>query len=633
MHFKTFLIAVLISLSTFSQQNSTAEELFSVGGKPVYVDEFLRVFNKNRDIVPAENKLGKQEYLELFINYKLKLRQAYDLGYDTLAEIKDELAGYREQLVQPYLRDKGVLDSLVAEAYARKKYEINASHILVKVPPNANPADTLAAYNKILAARKEILGGEPFGEIAKKVSDDPSAGQNGGDLGYFSVFDMVYPFENAAYTTAVGELSAPFRTNFGYHIVKVNDKRPSKGEVSVAHIMIADNDKDSVSAEDRIADIYSRVKNGDDFKLMARRYSQDQASGVNGGQLPRFSSNKMVQPFSDIAFGLEKENDISEPFKTKFGWHIVKLLKKHPVSDFGSAQKELTAAVEKSDRFSLSGKSIVNKLKHRYRITVDKKLYGYFLDKDSTALKKHAQDPVLTIADSPVLLSELLHYASARTKDLPDKTFSDFKDRQVLQYYKDHLEETDKDFGNTVREYKDGLMLFALLQDKIWTKAENDTLALKQFYKEHIGDYYYQKRAEVIIANCTKEKYAKEVQKYLKKNWDTEKIKTKVNDGAVVNVIFNKGILEVPHAKLPKGYTMAAIGVSDIFKEGEHSFTVVKTERIISPEPIPFKKTKGKVINDYQQHLEEKWISDLKRTYPVRVNRKVLEKLVTANEN
>lgn len=632
MLFRTLLLAVFYSLTVFSQQNPS-EVLFTVGDTPVYTDEFIRVYNKNRDIVSEENKLNKAEYLDLFINYKLKLQEAYDLGYDTIANIKDELAGYREQLIQPYLRDSVVLDSLVKEAYVRKKYEINASHILVKVPLTASPADTLVAYQKILAARKAIIGGKSFETVAKSASEDPSVMQNGGNLGYFSVFDMVYPFENAAYTTKEGEVSAPFRTEFGYHIVKVNDKRPSKGEVSVAHIMITDKNNDSVPAIERISDIYGQIKNGDDFKLMARRYSEDKASAANGGQLPRFSGNKMVQPFSDIAFGLERENDISEPFETKFGWHIVKLLRKYPVTDFESMQKEIKTEVEKSDRFGLSGKSIINKLRERYKITVDKALFGHFAAADSTSLQKHTQQPVITIEDRPVLFSELLDYASERANTSADITFENFKNQQVLQYYKDHLEETNKNFGSTVREYKDGLMLFALLQDKIWKKAEHDTVGLKIFYKVHLKDYFYKKRAEVIIGNCTKEKNAKTVQKYLKQNWDIDRIKKKVNEGAVVNVIFNKGVLEEKHSKLPSAYTISETGVSDIFKEGENSFTVVKTDKILSAEPIPFKKIKGKVINDYQRFLEKKWIEDLKHTYPVRVNQEVLEKLTTANEN
>ncbi len=631
MPFKTFFIVTFFSLTVFSQQNNAPEVLFTVNKKPVYEDEFLRVYNKNSDVVSEENRLSKREYLDLFINYKLKLQQAYDLGYDTLSNITDELAGYREQLIQPYLYDNIVVDSLVAEAYARKKYELNASHILIKLLPNAPPADTLAAYKKALAVRADIVNGNPFEEVAKKVSDDPSVLQNGGNLGYFSVFDMVYPFENAAYNTAVGQVSAPFRTSFGYHLVKVNDKRPSKGEISVAHIMLNKTENDSISIEKQINDIYKQLKNGGDFKFMAIRHSQDRASAANGGKLPKFSSNKMIQPFSDIAFGLKNEHDISKPFKTKYGWHIVKLLKKHPVGDFKAMEKELKAAVKKSDRFGLSGKSIADKLKEQYKITVDKKLYNQFLIQDSISLKKHKKQPVFILEDKPVNVNKLLAYAATRPNDLPAKIFEDFKNHQVLNYYKNNLEKTDKNFAYTMQEYKDGLMLFALLQDKIWKKAENDTVALKQYYQKHINNYYYQKRAEVVIANCTEEKYAKAVQKYLKKNWDIQKIKAKINDGAVVNVIFTKGVLEAQHAKLPKAYKIATIGVSDIFKEGKHSFTVVRTHKIIAPEPVPFKKIRGKVSTDYQQHLEKKWIEDLKQTYPITVNKEVLEKLTIEN--
>jgi peptidyl-prolyl cis-trans isomerase SurA len=236
---KKIIIALVICvILPLNAQNKKDKVLLTIENKPVYVSEFLRVYNKNKEVVSQENKKDINEYLDLFINYKLKLRQAYDLKLDTVPSYIKEFTKYKEQLIEPFLKDRNVTDNLVREAYDRMKQEVKASHILVKLDAHALPKDTLKAYNKLIEAREKILKGADFEVVAKEYSEDPSAKKNGGDLGYFTAFSMVYRFENAAYTTNIGDISMPFKTNFGYHIVKVNDKRASKGEVKVAHIMV-----------------------------------------------------------------------------------------------------------------------------------------------------------------------------------------------------------------------------------------------------------------------------------------------------------------------------------------------------------------------------------------------------------
>ncbi|MDJ0646444.1 MAG: peptidylprolyl isomerase, partial [Flavobacteriaceae bacterium] len=262
---KKFLV-VLIPFVVFSVNAQQKKDvLFTVDNEPIYSDEFLRVFNKNRDIVEEENRRSVEDYLELYVNYKLKLKQAYAFGLDTVTSYKRELEKYREQLIQPYLKDSKVTNALVKEAYNRMLEEVNASHILVRLNPKASPKDTLMAYKKIMEARTKVLDGRPFEEVAKDYSEDPSAQKNGGDLGYFTAFSMVYPFENAAYTNEVGAVSMPFKTSFGYHIIKVKDKRPSQGEVEVAHIMVKNKAKDSAQTKKQINDIYAKLQQGDTF--------------------------------------------------------------------------------------------------------------------------------------------------------------------------------------------------------------------------------------------------------------------------------------------------------------------------------------------------------------------------------
>ena len=358
---------ILILLITFvlptNAQHKKDKVLLTIDDQPVYTSEFLRVYNKNKDVVSEENKKDITEYLDLFINYKLKLKDAKELKLDTVKSYLNEFNKYKKQLIEPYLKDRAVTDKLVKEAYNRLKKEVKASHILVLVKPNASPSDTLKAYNKVLKAREEILAGADFAKVAKKQSEDPSAKQNGGDLGYFSAFSMVYPFETAAFTTPVGQISMPFRTRFGYHIVKVYDVRDSKGEIKVAHIMIRDKKNDNAYAANQINDIYNKYKQGEKFELLAKKYSDDKSSAVKGGVIRRFSQGRMIQPFADISFALEKVGDVSKPFKTKFGWHIVKLIAKYPVASFDKMKDELTKKVEKGERSVLIGKSITSKLK------------------------------------------------------------------------------------------------------------------------------------------------------------------------------------------------------------------------------------------------------------------------------
>ncbi|RPE00830.1 peptidylprolyl isomerase [Aureibaculum marinum] len=631
MNFKNLLICILLVNSIYIKAQSKKDILFTVADTPVYTDEFVRVFNKNRDIVAEENKKSVEEYLELYINYKLKLKQAYALKYDTVSSFKNELNSYREQLIVPYLKDSKITESLIQEAYDRLKLEVNASHILVRVSKEAMPADTLKAYNKILEARMKVVNGQPFEEVAKEYSEDPSVKSNGGNLGYFTVFDMVYDFENAAYNTEIGKVSMPFKTQFGYHIVKVNDKRPSSGEVEVAHIVIKHNPQDSLYAKTKINEVYAKVKQGDPFNVLANKHSDDKVSAIKGGALPKFNANRMIKPFSDVAFSLKEVNDVSEPFKTNYGWHIVKLLKKHPIGDIETRRGELVQKTERNERSKKAGKSVVKKLMNSYNISVDTNLKEAFIANNKSKLDTNLDNAIFTINGEKTLLSDLVEYSKGRIKNID--TFTNFLELKVLDYYKANLEKTDADFAFTMQEYKDGLLLFELLQNKVWKKAEMDTIGLKAFYRDNADKYMQNKRGDVIIASCTEEEKALLVKNLLEAGKSIKEIKSAVNEGPTIHVLFTNGILEENHRKYPKGFVLEDVGVSKVFKENTNNFVVVKTNKILPPEPMKFEKARGKVINDYQQQLENDWIAELKNRYPVKINKRVLKKVIKQNQN
>ena len=632
MRFNRFVLIVLSFLSTYNFAQSKKDIIFTVDSKPVYSTEFLRVFNKNRDIVDEENKKTIEEYLDLYINYKLKLKQAYEIGLDTVDSYKKELEKYREQLAQPYLKDSKVTTALVKEAHNRMKTEVNASHILVRLSPKALPADTLKAYNKILEARAKVLNGTPFNEVAKVYSEDPSAQKNGGDLGYFSAFGMVYPFENAAYTNDIGKVSLPFKTNFGYHILKVNDKRPSRGEVEVAHIMIKNKKNDSLFAKTQIDDLYAKIQQGDKFDFLARNYSDDKQSAIKGGKLQKFTANRMIKSFADVSFSLENEGEISQPFETPYGWHIVKLLKKHPVKSYDELKDALTKKIEKSERARAIGKSVADRLKKEFKINYDNDMKRIFLRNDAEKIASNSDNMIYSINGEKIKLKDLVAYnAKQRNKSLR-MAYNDFLDQEVLNYYKENLEKSNQDFAITMQEYKDGLLLFDLLQQKIWTRSEKDTIALQKYFKEHRENYKHNKRGDLILATCTKLEKAKLVKKYLNDDKSIEEIKELVNEKPTIHVLFSKGIIEVDNNKLPKNFILEK-GVSDIYKEAENQFIIVKVNKVLEPSLKELDEAKGLVMNDFQNQLEKDWIVELRNKYDIKINKRMLKKLIKQNPN
>jgi len=627
---KIILILLVTIVLPVNAQKKKDKVLLTIEGQPIHSSEFLRVYNKNKDVVSEENKKNISEYLDLFINYKLKLREAKDLKLDTVKSYLNEFNKYKQQLIEPYLKDREVSDKLVKEAYNRLKKEVKASHILISVKSTAIPSDTIKAYNKAIEARNKILAGSKFEDVAKEFSDDPSAKKNGGNLGYFTVFSMVYPFESAVYNTNNGDISMPFRTRYGFHIAKVTDKRESKGEIKVAHIMIRDKKTDKEYAKNQINDIYNKFKQGESFELLAKKHSDDKASALKGGVIRKFSQGRMIQPFADIAFGLEKVGDVSKPLKTKFGWHIIKLLEKYPIKDFDEMKDELTKKVEKGQRSVLIGKSIAAKLKNKYKYVFNDDVYAKAFSKqgkkESSLNNKETEDKiVLFVENKNYTVADLKKYFK---KNL-NKTSEDFIDAKIIDYYKENLENEDVEFAATIQEYRDGLLLFDLLQKKIWVKAEKDTIGLQNFFENNKANYNWKKRVKANIASCTKQEKAALVEKYLNEGKTNEEIKKLVNDGATIHVLFHSDTYEINSKKLPNNLEFNK-GVKS-YREDDKHFTIVNVLEILNPAPKELNDIKGKVISDYQDYLEKQWIKELHSKYNVNVNKKVFKKIVKKN--
>ena len=623
MTIKKVIILAAILISGLVRGQDEEKVLFSIEETPVYNAEFIRVFEKNKDIIVEDERKDFDDYFDLFVDFRLKLMQARDLHLDTLSSYTSDLSKYREQLIQPYLQNPEATEKLVREAYDRTVEEVNASHILVMVKSEADPVDTLKAYQKISTARNKIINGASFDSIARIYSEDPSVQMNNGSLGYFSAFSMVYSFENAAYNTPIGEVSEPFRTQFGYHIVKVNDRRKSPGEVEVAHIMVKNDSTVLRQSKEKIDEIYKKLEQGDDFATIAKEHSDDLSSAQKGGVLPKFGTGRMIKSFEDVAFALENEGDFSRPFESDYGWHILKLLKKYPIASYEELHSKLESKVKNGSRSSYVERSLAQKVAKDYRVVTYKaKLQLY----PNVKGFENSKDTLLSIEEKKYSGHDFYSFA----KDFKDRTkedlFDEFRNKMIINYYKDHLEETNKEFALTYQEYKDGLLLFELLQKEVWEKSEKDTLGLERYFQKNRSKYIWKRRANLSIASCTRLEKAKIVQKLLTEGKQPDTIKSMVNEGATIHVLFSKGKLEEGSSKLPEGYTFK-LGVSQIFEEETHHFTIIHVEDIFEPQPKELKETRGEVMNDYQNYLETQWVKDLRKTYKIKVNQKNYKEL------
>jgi peptidyl-prolyl cis-trans isomerase SurA len=648
MKFKKVLLSLCLFVSALSfSQEVKKEVLFTIDGKPYYTDEFVRVYKKNLDLVKDDSQKDLDNYLNLFIGYKLKVNKANKMGLQNNRKYQGELKSYRTQLSKNYLTDSKVTEELIDEAYAHAQKEIKASHILIKVDENAIPADTLKAYNKAVEVRKKALAGEDFAKLAKEYSEDPSAKENGGDLGYFTAFRMVYQFEMGAYDTPKGGISKIVRSRFGYHVIKVMDIRENRGTVTVAHIMIVkpkkESKEESAKAKSTIEDIYKKLKQGEDFAELAKQFSQDKATASIGGKLNSFASGELSSTeFEDQAFDLKNPGDFSAPFETQFGWHIIKLIEKTKLKSFEESKPDLENRIKKDDRSKLIANSVTENLKKKYTVTKDakafakatkaltEKLYtrGWELPAD---INTYTQTVLTINKDKKYTAKDFLTYINVQQKaggmnvkplsQQANVLFEKFSNEKLNEYYDDNLETEFPEFGMVMNEYRDGLLLFDLMEKEIWEKAKNDTVALEAYYKANISKYQWKDRVDADVYSSTKENVTSKARKFLKKGKDAAYIKAELNKDGKIEVLEKTGVFEQDSDALPKQKEWKT-GVSDVLKEGNYYY-VVKTNKVMPAGPKTLEESKGRVINDYQQQLESTWVNDLEKEFTVEVNKDV----------
>lgn len=660
------VITVFLSLSLYAQKEDK-RVLITIADEEVSVSEFLNVYQKNNVNTDLSDKKSLNEYLDLYINFRLKVKEARDMGMDTASAFVEELAGYRKQLAEPYFNDQEVTDELLQEAYNRMQYDIRASHILIKVDANAAPEDTLVAYKKAITARERIMNGENFAIVAEQVSEDPSArdresqGQlrkgNGGDLGYFTVFDMVYPFETGAFTTAIGDISMPVRTSFGYHIIKVTDKQPAIGQATVAHLylMMPKNatTQDSARKKEEIYALYERAISDEDWDALVLGHSDDRGSKEKGGVLPRFGSNRMVPEFIAAVAALQDTGDISEPVLTSFGWHILKLIDIERPGDFEDEVIELKRRMTKDSRAQKSRESVIARIKNEngfkeFPENLQDLLSAIdttFLVREWSAVRVAEMNKKIFVLDGKKYTQYdfglFLEGKQTRRGNNPLGTFfySQYKDYVngiCVELEDSQLEEKYPEFRMLMQEYRDGILLFNLTDEKVWSKAVKDTTGLENFYEENKAKYMWGERLEadiVIINDPSKESGIREIISGAKKKTlkeiglDTLKgvfIETglypKGENAFIDRIAWKKGMSEsLPLTDFSELY--------DGRSHGEQSIVFANVRNVRGPEAKELDEARGMVTSDYQNYLEKAWIEELKARYAVSVNKEVLESI------
>ncbi|MEY3927205.1 MAG: hypothetical protein RJA97_212 [Bacteroidota bacterium] len=606
-----------------------AQELFRVGTKTVSKAEFQYVYGKNKDVGANIDPKTESEYLDLYVQFKRKVAAAESMGRDTMPSFVNEYNGYYKQLLKPYLTDKNVDERLVQEAYERMQWDMRASHIMVDCAENALPSDTLRAYKQIMGIKDRLDRGEPFTQLAALSTDTYSA-ERGGDLGWFTVFGMVYPFESAVFTAPEGQVVGPIRTQFGYHLIRVTGKRPARHTMQAAHILILDTESEpNPDAKQQIEEVYAKLQGGEPFAAAAMKYSEDPTTAKQGGRLAPFGINQMLPEFEDAAFSLTDDGTYSAPFKTKLGWHIVQRVGRNPLPGRQEAERQLAQKIRRDERSNASQKAYVDRLKREYRFDLNEKN----LDKLLVALEKGkgvgkaAKLQLATYNGTEVVTGTA---ALAKLKKETESTvaqnvayarFQEFTTELMLAEAERQLPVVNAEFRYLAQEYREGILVFELTREKVWDKAAMDTLGLKAFFADHRANYQWPERITGSVLSGTDAKSLKKAADLARQGVPVAKIQKVLNVKSEVVSVTDAEKLAL--GSEGKNARQAMLGqftgpdkVKGAFEQNGTWFVLIATERIPAG-PKELSECRGQVIADYQKYLESEWMKELATQFPL----------------
>jgi len=637
--------AIGFALPTYGQEKG--DVLMTVNNVPVYKAEFEQIYWKNKKEKVA-TKEDLDEYMELFTKFKLKVTEAEDLGMDTVASFIKELDGYKVQLEKPYLVDKKVNEKLITEAYDRINTEIRASHILIKMDGSATPEDTLKAYNRIKNIREKILRGDlTFAEAAKRMSEDPSAKQNNGDLGYFTAFRMVYSFESAAFNTPVGEISQPFRSRFGYHIVKTVDSRAGRGSVKVSHLMLSIkkdmSELDKENLRKKIYELYEKLGEGESFVKLAKEFSEDRQSKLKMGQEAWLKPGEAFLEFDSVAFSLKNNGDCSTPFLTKVGWHIIKKGDYKPVGDLESMRHELKNKIQRDVRAQISKGKFIVKLKEEYafsEVTKNKtELYkvidnSVFKGKWNPESANELKGELFSFADRTYSQQDFASYIAStqkpsKNKDIVkfiDNKYSKYVANMLIAYERTQLSKKYPEFRDLLKEYRDGILLFGITDEKVWSKGVEDTVGLKEYYELHKNEYMWPDRVDAKIFTSSNKKTINTAYKLVKKGKiGHDSIVNYLNKESQLNIKFENGRFVENEKEVIKDFSWATgLNKPKLIDELEGKYSFVIIEKKLPSQVKQLKEAKGLITAAYQDYLESTWLDSLRKKYPIQINKDIL---------
>lgn len=644
------LIFLSACLSLTATQTN-AQTLINIGNNKVSKEDFLKIYQKNaiNGKVDYSDK-AVNEYLDLYTLFRMKVAEANEMHLDTFHNVQLEIENYRNQLAQSYLTDKSTNEKLMKQAYERSKEEVEVAHILIATPPNKDEKlalKTIDSLYQLIATNKAT-----FEDLAVQFSDDKPSAKNGGNIGYITVLETDYIFEDAAYNTPVGKYSKPFKTNYGYHIVKVKNKRKSAGQVQVQQIMVqltpTSGEQGKKAADAKLAKIQADLKAGKDFNTVVALYSDDKYSKNNNGLLEPFGTGQKAASIENAAFALKKVGDISEPVQTDYGYHIFKLVKKIPVGTYEETKESLGRQIETDARSAEAKKKAFEDLKKQ----IGYKEYPAELVKITEAV---STNPSLAqkfeVAEFPNFTATLFEvngkkysqkdyitYVSELTRGRvqgsnPTKTLNDlyemYTNKIVKDVQMDNLYKTNAEYRALLSEYMDGILLFDLMERNVWNKASSDTAGLNTYYANNKAKYVWKPSFEGKVFQSGNPEEMNELYNRVNKG---EAIMDVYNDMSSrrekpAKISMQEGRFELFKFNTTPDQFVAEKPTKPFLNST--SYTVVFPSKVIAVEEVKsLGDARGFVVADYQDYLEKEWNASLKKKYPVKVDEKVLSTII-----
>ncbi len=655
---KQFLIVciALFSTSALLAQNKTTDPvLFKIDDTSVNASEFKYIYTKTNGDKADFSKASLQEYLDLYTKFKLKVKKARDMRLDTIPALQRELEGYRKQLADSYLMDREVTDKLVREAYDRKQQDVDISHILVAMKPNAPKSVRDVALKKVRAMQGKLEGGAKFEDLAKEASDDTSSRGNGGRVGFITAIlpNGFYELENAVYTLPENKVSDIVETNAGFHLVKVHARRAARGEMEVGHILVRVGKEEGAAtkAKATIDEYYKRLQDGEDFEALAKSDSEDTSSAARGGYLGFFGINKYEKSFEDAAFALKNDGDFTKPIQTRVGWHIIRRISQREQESYNSLKGRIEQQIRQDKRFELAKRSMIDNIKKTANFTeTTSPLDGFKdnLNEDFLTFKWKApetgqQDILFAFSkDFKASLADFAQFAESEArerirmgrnkktaKQIADALYDRFVDEQALKFEEQQLETKYPDFKALMREYEEGILLFEATKMLVWDKASQDTTGLKKFFETVKDKYQWGERAAVTeFSLINDEKYKLEAVRVFAADHSTEEILAQFNKKKDILSIKERSFERERNEQLDKVEWKAGTLTESVADKRTKMTTFMKIDNILSPSPKTLKEARGYVVADYQDHLEKEWVKQLRSEYDVKVNKRVFNSLV-----